>query len=201
MSTAEVAIRQASSSSSLAIRLMKLILKKLLYLSGIWLAVVLVSFQPTALTFDVQKIIGTILVASVLFATFFGSPIAPRDPYLKSGLRFSEGPEGTVFTSPPFAPSAEFPLGSDHLGRDILPNLICCSFGTGYGSGGFLSAPDPGRSSRAAGRLVPRGSRDHYSPIRGRFWGGAKSLAGLRRAQGTIRPRHCRSPRQHAHSD
>lgn len=69
-------------------------------------------------------IIGSVLVLSVLFIAILGSVLAPRDPYLKSGLRFSEGPDGTVFTAPPFPPSAEFLLGSDHLGRDMLSRIL-----------------------------------------------------------------------------
>lgn len=55
-STIEIAMSRASIPGNLAIRLVRLILRKMLYLAGIGLAVVLVSFLPTALTFDAHKI-------------------------------------------------------------------------------------------------------------------------------------------------
>lgn len=67
---------------------------------------------------------GTILVLSVLFIAIYGPEIAPRDPYMKVSLQVLNKVQGLPYQAPPYRPSADFPLGSDDLGRDVLSRVI-----------------------------------------------------------------------------
>jgi len=60
-------------------------------------------------------ILGALIVVAFLVAAAFAPYLAPRDP-LKSSLREARKP-----------PSPTYPLGTDHLGRDLLSRII---FGT-----------------------------------------------------------------------
>lgn len=57
-------------------------------------------------------IFGTFLVLLILICGLFPNQIAPNDPYKQNLLRSLEGP------------SAEFPLGTDELGRCLLSRII-----------------------------------------------------------------------------
>ena len=65
-------------------------------------------------------VIGSLILALLLAAFVFGPRIAPQNPYVTEGVQMIDG----QFRIPPFEPSADFPLGSDMLGRDILSLII-----------------------------------------------------------------------------
>jgi ABC-type dipeptide/oligopeptide/nickel transport system permease subunit len=71
---------------------------------------------------NVPLTVGAILCALGLAAAVFGPLVAPRDPLEFNYVAFS----GDTPISPPFPPftAAEFPLGSDAFGRDILSQLL-----------------------------------------------------------------------------
>ncbi len=60
-------------------------------------------------------ILGTLLAAGLLGLVFFGENLTPASPYQIHGVMMVEGEIG----APPYPPSAIFPWGSDHLGRDV----------------------------------------------------------------------------------
>ena len=63
---------------------------------------------------------GTLLVGALVLVTVFGPSLVRHDP---NELRVIHR-VGSEFRVPPFPPSAEFPLGSDELGRDLLSRVI-----------------------------------------------------------------------------
>ena len=65
---------------------------------------------------------GGLIVLALFVGVLFGPVIAPKNPYL-SGRHVTEYVDGEV-VSPPFAPSAQYPLGTDELGRDTLSMLL-----------------------------------------------------------------------------
>jgi peptide/nickel transport system permease protein len=65
-------------------------------------------------------IVGGLLCVGVLVVVFFGSNLAPHNPYLTVSLEKVDG----VYRAPPFAPSARFPWGTDTLGRDLLSLVL-----------------------------------------------------------------------------
>ncbi len=67
--------------------------------------------------------IGVPLVAALMLIAVFGPWIAPQDPVGRTTL--AEVTPGE-FRSPPFRPGEVpgFPLGADHIGRDILSRLL-----------------------------------------------------------------------------
>lgn len=71
---------------------------------------------------NVPLTVGAILCALSLAVAVFGPLVAPRDPLEFNYVAFS----GDTPISPPFPPftAAEFPLGSDAFGRDILSQLL-----------------------------------------------------------------------------
>jgi ABC-type dipeptide/oligopeptide/nickel transport system permease component len=60
-------------------------------------------------------ILGTLLAAGLLGLVFFGENLTPASPYEIHGVMMVDGKIG----APPYPPSAVFPWGSDHIGRDI----------------------------------------------------------------------------------
>ncbi len=65
-------------------------------------------------------VLGGLIVFALLVTYFIGPAITPHNPYTTVGLRMING----KLKSPPFPPSAEYPLGTDMLGRDILSLLL-----------------------------------------------------------------------------
>jgi ABC-type dipeptide/oligopeptide/nickel transport system permease subunit len=78
--------------------------------------------RPRHILFNVPLILGGLIVLALFAAVLFGPVIAPKNPYL-SGRHVTEYIDG-VLISPPFPPSAEYPLGTDELGRDTLSMLL-----------------------------------------------------------------------------
>jgi ABC-type dipeptide/oligopeptide/nickel transport system permease component/Zn-dependent M28 family amino/carboxypeptidase len=60
-------------------------------------------------------LIGTLLVAALLGLAIWGDKLASASPYETHGVMMIEG----TINAPPFAPSSQFPWGSDAVGRDI----------------------------------------------------------------------------------
>ena len=70
-------------------------------------------------------LVGAVIVVAIVLATLFAPLLAPHDPHaVDLGNRFQP-------------PSPEFPLGTDHLGRDVLSRLL---YGARYSIGGTLVA-------------------------------------------------------------
>ena len=67
-------------------------------------------------------LVGGVIVLGLFVAVLFGPVWAPENPYL-SGMKTLEV-EGDSFASPPFPPSARYPLGTDQWGRDVLSLLL-----------------------------------------------------------------------------
>ncbi|MFN2188954.1 MAG: ABC transporter permease subunit, partial [Candidatus Promineifilaceae bacterium] len=63
---------------------------------------------------------GGILVVLIVVIILFGPNLSPNSPYHTQGLVMVDG----QLTSPPFAPSEEYPFGTDALGRGILSLLL-----------------------------------------------------------------------------
>ena len=79
-------------------------------------------FRWRLITFNFPFLAGTLIVLFLLATAMTGPRFASENPYL-SAQRSSEMIDGEL-VSPPFPPSAEFPLGSDQWGRDILSLLL-----------------------------------------------------------------------------
>ncbi len=60
-------------------------------------------------------ILGTVLVLGFLGIMLWGPQLTPASPYQIHGVMMIEGKIG----APPYPPSAVFPWGTDHIGRDI----------------------------------------------------------------------------------
>ena len=79
-------------------------------------------FRWRLITLNLPFIAGLLIVLFLLVIALTGPRFALENPYL-SAARSSEMIDGELVT-PPFAPSGEFPLGSDQWGRDILSLLL-----------------------------------------------------------------------------
>jgi ABC-type dipeptide/oligopeptide/nickel transport system permease subunit len=79
-------------------------------------------FRWRLITLNLPFIAGLLIVLFLLVIALTGPRFASENPYL-SAARSSEMINGELVT-PPFAPSGEFPLGSDQWGRDILSLLL-----------------------------------------------------------------------------
>ena len=63
---------------------------------------------------------GLVVVLGLLLIVGWGPILSPNNPYVTTGLVQVNG----QWVIPPFAPSAEYPLGTDVLGRDILGLIL-----------------------------------------------------------------------------
>lgn len=61
--------------------------------------------------------IGALMVGFIAFCAIFAPLIAPRDP-------LQQFTDGLSATGTPLPPSVGFPLGTDHLGRDLYTRLV-----------------------------------------------------------------------------
>ena len=67
-------------------------------------------------------IMGGLIVFALFLVVLFGPLLAPENPYL-AGQRVSMIIDGN-YTTPPFPPTDDLPLGTDQWGRDILSMLL-----------------------------------------------------------------------------
>ncbi len=65
---------------------------------------------------NLPLMLGGIIVLALLFIIIAGPRLWPHNPYNTTGLVI----EGGEFKAPPFPPDAEYPWGTDALGRDIM---------------------------------------------------------------------------------
>jgi len=79
-------------------------------------------FRWRLLTLNFPFVVGMLILLFLLGMALFGTRFARENPYL-SAQRTAEMVNGEL-VFPPFAPSPEFPLGSDQWGRDILSLLL-----------------------------------------------------------------------------
>ena len=63
---------------------------------------------------------GLVVVLGLLIVVGWGPALSPNNPYVTTGLTQVNG----EWVTPPFAPSAEYPLGTDVLGRGILSLIL-----------------------------------------------------------------------------
>ncbi len=64
--------------------------------------------------------LGAVIILAIVAVCVFGPSLAPHDPFDTRERMEVNG----QMVSPPFPPSAEFPLGTDQQGRDILSLLL-----------------------------------------------------------------------------
>ena len=74
----------------------------------------------TTLARNVPLVVGGVLVIGLAIIVFFGPQLAPNNPAHTQGLMQVDG----AFLSPPFAPGAPYPWGSDARGRGILSLIL-----------------------------------------------------------------------------
>lgn len=65
-------------------------------------------------------ILGSLLVIGLIVIILFGPAMSPNNPFKTIGLQMVDG----QLTTPPFAPNAEFPWGSDALGRGMMSLVL-----------------------------------------------------------------------------
>ncbi len=65
-------------------------------------------------------IIGSLLVIGLIIIILFGPAMSPNNPFQTIGLQMIDGQINT----PPFAPNAEFPWGTDALGRGVMSLVL-----------------------------------------------------------------------------
>ena len=63
---------------------------------------------------------GLVVMFGLLLVVGWGPSLSPNNPYVTTGLTQVNG----EWVTPPFAPSAEYPLGTDVLGRGILSLIL-----------------------------------------------------------------------------
>lgn len=61
-------------------------------------------------------VVGSIMVLVLLVIVLFGPAMTPHSPYTTQGLELVNG----EMITPPFEPGAEYPFGTDMLGRDLM---------------------------------------------------------------------------------
>ncbi|MFP4344238.1 MAG: ABC transporter permease subunit [Anaerolineales bacterium] len=71
---------------------------------------------------NLPLLVGGLIVFVLFLGVLFGALLAPQNPYLhgRQRVQYVDG----ELSAPPFPPSAEYPLGTDQLGRDILSMLL-----------------------------------------------------------------------------
>ena len=69
---------------------------------------------------NASLMIGGVAILLLLGVYFFGPQLAPHSPYTTRGIEFKEG----KLTLPPFEPGAEYPWGTDVMGRDIMSLVL-----------------------------------------------------------------------------
>jgi ABC-type dipeptide/oligopeptide/nickel transport system permease subunit len=93
--------------------------------------------RPRDVIFNLPLVIGALIVLGLFLLVLFGPRWAPKNPYI-AGQHIVPHYDFArdEFISPPLPPSAEFPLGTDRWGNDLLSllmhaarnTLVACSF-------------------------------------------------------------------------
>ena len=93
--------------------------------------------RPRDVIFNLPLVIGTLIVLGLFLIVLFGPRWAPKNPYI-AGQHIVPHYDFArdEYISPPLPPSAEFPLGTDRWGNDLLSllmhaarnTLVACSF-------------------------------------------------------------------------
>ena len=87
--------------------------------------------------FNLPLIFGGVIVLALFLVVLFGPVWAPYNPYIAGEHIVTHyDPDQDVWISPPLEPSAEYPLGTDEWGNDILSlllygarnTLVACAF-------------------------------------------------------------------------
>lgn len=114
--------------------------------------------------FNPPLVFGLVVVLGLLMVVLFGPVWAPTNPYIAAQhLVPHYDVERGEYISPPLAPSAEFPLGTDRWGNDLLSmlmhgarnTLVACAFvtmarvGLGLALGGIAGWNEGKRSDQA----------------------------------------------------
>jgi peptide/nickel transport system permease protein len=73
-----------------------------------------------AILLNPALLLGLLLLIPLLGVILFGTSLAPHNPYNTISLRFVDG----QIQAPPFKPGAEFPWGTDVLGRDVFSLIL-----------------------------------------------------------------------------
>ena len=94
-------------------------------------------FRPRDLLLNLPLVFGSLIVLALFLIVLFGPIWAPSNPYI-AGQHIVPHYDFALdeFISPPLPPSAEFPLGTDRWGNDLLSllmhgarnTLVACSF-------------------------------------------------------------------------
>lgn len=69
---------------------------------------------------NLPLVLGGVILIALLALLLFGPHLTPHNPYTTRGLAIVNG----EFQAPPFEPGADYPLGSDVLGRDIASLIL-----------------------------------------------------------------------------
>jgi peptide/nickel transport system permease protein len=93
--------------------------------------------RPRHIVLNFPLMIGTALVAGLFLLAVFGPLWAPKNPYMASAhiVPHYDAQKGE-YIRPPLPPSAEYPLGTDRWGNDLLSlmmhgarnTLVACAF-------------------------------------------------------------------------
>ena len=116
-----------------------------------------------------SAVVGLLLLAAVLAVTLFGPALMPADPF-------------EIVSAPMEPPGAEFLLGTDYLGRDVLTGLVHGGRAPagGRGGGGAVGADrgDGGRAGRLLRRLDRRGADARHRVLPGAAHAAVRHGAG-----------------------
>ncbi|MFW6183600.1 MAG: ABC transporter permease, partial [Chloroflexota bacterium] len=75
--------------------------------------------------FNPALMLGTLMTLILLVTVLFGPLLVPHDPYITTQSVLPHfDTETNKMVTPPFAPSAEYPLGSDAWGNDMLSLIV-----------------------------------------------------------------------------
>ncbi len=90
--------------------------------------------RPRHILSNFPLLVGSLIVLALFLIVLVGPLLAPENPYL-AGQRTVTYEDGKL-TAPPFPPSAEYPLGTNQWGKDLLSlllygarnTLVACTF-------------------------------------------------------------------------
>lgn len=68
---------------------------------------------------NIPLLIGTAIIALLLFASAYPEYVSPADPYGVQRLQYDNQNNNSVIITPPIPPGKDYPWGTDELGRDM----------------------------------------------------------------------------------